>query len=279
MAGARPAAGGPRADLCDGRSAILRAANALFLIGLLVALRRLGFGAPVLAVAGFNPMLYFYFIVQAHNDLPPMLLVVAGMAIARRRPVLGAFVAGAAGLVKIASSCWRCSRTRGGAARRHRRVFAAVLAAALAVSAAFGGSPYFHAMREVGRLQIATGPTRCTWRRWSCTSSSRRSPPARSRGGAAQRVRGAGGVRVQRDQHDRVSVVPGLVHSLRAAGAGVRGRVLHRLPAVAHAIDPHFSLLPSRSFALLVPYYLAIIVLVALALRRAFAQRTRIAAV
>lgn len=251
--------------------ALLRGANALYLIGLLVALRRLGFGAATLAVAALNPMLYFYFIVQAHNDLLAILLVAAGMVIARRRPVLGALVAGAAGLVKIAFMPIAVLAYAGRlGARTTIALFAGVSAAAVAISALAGGAPYFRAMAAVGHTQIAT------------RTDTLHLAAVILHAGVALVAAGALGAAVLRNAYaapaaysfSAISTIGYpwylgwcIPYALRVPGFAALFFIW--LPAIAHAIDPHFALLPQRTFALLVPYDLAIIVLVALHLRRA----------
>lgn len=55
----------------------------------------------VLALFAINPAIYYSFVIMGHNDLFAVLLVVAAMAVIARRPVLGAALAAASGLVKI----------------------------------------------------------------------------------------------------------------------------------------------------------------------------------
>jgi len=134
----------------------LRLCNVILLLGLLAALRGLGQPRHVVALVALNPMLYFYYVVQAHNDLLAIVLVVAGTAIADRRPLLGALVASTAGLVKIS---FVALATFAYAGRRDLRSSLLALGLSggmvLLISATFGGSDYFEAMRVMGLKQIA----------------------------------------------------------------------------------------------------------------------------
>ena len=134
----------------------LRLCNVAILLGMLAALGALRQPRGIIAVIALNPMVYFYYVVQAHNDLLAVALVVAGMAIAQRRPLLGALAASTAGLVKI---LFVALATFAYAGRRDLRfsllAFGLSAGLVLLISALFGGSDYFAAMYTMGIKQIA----------------------------------------------------------------------------------------------------------------------------
>ncbi len=244
---------------------VLRLCNAVFLLALLAALRRLGFARPLLAVVALNPMLWFYYVVQAHNDLMAILLVVAGAALARRRPLLGALVAGAAGLVKITFVALAVLAYAGRRAPRTTIAYLALaVAAAAALSAAFGGADYLHAMLSAGHQQIAA-----------------RSDALHAVGVVLHLcVAAVAGIAllwaVLRGEFvwpatygfSAISTIlypwyfgwciPYALRVPRFAAA-----FFITLPALAHALDPHFSLYERHTFAVLDPYYAVVLALVA----------------
>ena len=136
---------------------VMRTLNIAFLILLLVALRRLLLPNPVLVLVALNPMILYYYIVEAHNDIGAILLVVVGMVIARKQPWLGAIVAGAAGLTKV-TFAFIASAALG---RRNLPVALAQSAIVVAVtvfgSALFGGPNYVHVMIGTGRWMVYGG--------------------------------------------------------------------------------------------------------------------------
>jgi hypothetical protein len=257
---------------------ILRAVNAAFLIGLLVALRRLGFDRATIAVVALNPMLFFYFVVQAHNDLLPILLVAAGMAVARQRPLLGALIAGAAGLVKIAFVAVAVAAYAG---RRGPRAtlayFALSLALTVAAGALFGGFDYLRAMAFVGHEQIANHVDAL-----HVAAASLHAVVALIAAGALVLAVARGTFSAPASYS--FSAISTIVYpwylgwcipyALRVPGFAATFFIA--LPAVTHLIDPHFSLYETHTFAVLAPYYIAIIVMVA---REVWLARARRAAV
>ena len=127
---------------------VLRIFAVILVAALIYILRKSGLKDGVLAVIALNPFIYFYFVVEVHNDLLALVLIFAGMALARRRPILGAMVAGAGALVKIpyalgATLAFDRSRTP------LRLMFVQLgiaLATIIVVSTIFGGMPYWHAL-------------------------------------------------------------------------------------------------------------------------------------
>jgi hypothetical protein len=84
--------------------------------------------------------------------------VLAGAAIARKRPIAGAIVAGCAGLVKLSFTLIAIFGLNLRTSLSKRLVQIGVLAAVVVfVSAAFGGAPYLHAMLQTGSAQFERG--------------------------------------------------------------------------------------------------------------------------
>ena len=261
---------------------VLRICNVVFLIALLAALRQLGFARPLLAVVALNPMLWFYYVVQAHNDLMAILLVVAGAALAQRRPLLGALVAGCAGLVKITFVALAVLAYAG-----RRRPPATILYLALslaltaAVSAAFGGADYLHAMLATGHEQLAArsdllhavgvvlhlcvaavAGIALLW----AIARGEFAPPA---------TYGFSAISTIFYPWYLGWCIPYALRVPRFAAW-----FFIALPALAHALDPHFSLYERHTFAVLDPYYAVVLVFVVrhlwLARRRGGAERVEV---
>jgi hypothetical protein len=136
---------------------ILRAFNAIWLCALIVVIQRLGASSATLVALGMNPALYYYFIVQAHNDLLPVLLVVYGILVSRRSPILGSCIAGAAGLMKVTFgliALAACPRRQ--TVWRTLEYLAAVIAVVALGSAVFGGGPYFQSLSYIGHAQATS---------------------------------------------------------------------------------------------------------------------------
>jgi hypothetical protein len=244
--------------------AILRAFNVLWLLALLLAIRRLRAGQETVAIVALNPALYFYYVIEAHNDLLPILLVTVGMAIARRRPLLGAIVAGASGLMKLT---FVLIATFAYAGREKPRQCLAYLCVVIAIttvgSVLFGGGNYLHAMTIVGHDQIAS-----------------RSDASHAVGAILHACVAAvaviatiaamfGGIFLAPATYSFSAIstiiypwylgwcIPYALRVQSFAAVFFIG-----LPALSHLIDPHFSLYPAHTFAILDAYYIVIIVLV-----------------
>ena len=141
---------------------------------------------------------------------------------------------------------------------------AASLAVTAVVSWVFGGAAYLHAMTEVGHMQIAT-----------------RADLPHLFAASLHAVLAAIAAAAIVAAVARNAFVAPAAYSFSAISTIVypwylgwcipyavriptfTGVFFVSLPAIAHLIDPHFSLSPARSFALLVPYYAVVIVLVA----------------
>ncbi len=136
---------------------VMRAFNIVFLIALVAALRRLRMPNCVLVLVALNPMLWYYYVVEAHNDIGAILLVVIGMLVARKNAWLGAVVAGAAGLIKIPFALIAS------AAMGRRNVFlslsqtAVIVALTIAGSSLFGGFHYLNSVIGTGQWMVFQG--------------------------------------------------------------------------------------------------------------------------
>ncbi len=64
-------------------------------------LRKLGLRLPEIALFALNPAIVFQFVVDAHNDIFPLLLALLATAFAAGRPWLALALAVAAGSMKI----------------------------------------------------------------------------------------------------------------------------------------------------------------------------------
>jgi hypothetical protein len=120
------------------------------------ALRRLDANPGTLAVVALNPFLYFYFVIEMHNDLLAIVLILAGAAIARRNLLLGSIVAAGAGLVKITFVLFATLALDRSRLSPQRMLlgFTAIVTTVGVVSAVFGGLPYLDAMLHTGTMQF-----------------------------------------------------------------------------------------------------------------------------
>jgi hypothetical protein len=119
--------------------------------GLMLVLGRLcwvyGRSRALTAAVLLNPMLWMQFVVNAHNDLLAVTLVVSGVALAAgRRPVWAVLPIAAGGLVKLPFLILGAVAFGRLGARRAIFYSAGAVALALAVSALLGGGPYFEAL-------------------------------------------------------------------------------------------------------------------------------------
>lgn len=163
-----------------------------------------------------DPGLYYYYVVQAHNDLTAIFLVVAGTAIAARKPLLGAFVAGAAGLIKIVFAYVAVLALNARSPRRITYGQLAVILTLVAGGSLLGGSGYLHAMsavamRQYGAQHDAVHRVDFGLRVVLAALSDRVRCGRRFPGC----VFPFGAVYVLRPERDRLPVVPGLGHPLR----------------------------------------------------------------
>lgn len=122
----------------------IRIVNVAFLLAAAAAIRLLRFPRRVQLAFALNPMIWFYDVVNAHNDIMTISLCLLAIAVVRRFPGLAIVLVAAAGAIKISYlliGCIAFARLRA----RGRVVIATVLAglASLLISWLLGGSAYF----------------------------------------------------------------------------------------------------------------------------------------
>ncbi|MFN2461504.1 MAG: hypothetical protein ABR591_12595 [Candidatus Velthaea sp.] len=135
-------------------------------MGVLVAgLRGLGFGAAVLAIVFLNPGLVENFVVDGHNDLAAIALVVAAMSCAKRNVPIAFVLALGAGLIKAQYGVMALLTFAALPALRARLSLTALLAVAIAAVSIIGGGRAYagalvyhaghHGMHSAGITSIA----------------------------------------------------------------------------------------------------------------------------
>jgi hypothetical protein len=136
----------------------LRALSALLFVALVLLLRAYGLPARALVLVVLNPALYFEFVLNGHNDLLPVTVVVAAAIVARTRPAIAAALVAAAALVKIPYVLLGLPVLRGIVDARSRwSACIATVIAALGVSWLAGGRAYFDALsRYVSTSHLET---------------------------------------------------------------------------------------------------------------------------
>ena len=141
---------------------VLRIFAVVLIAGLVYALKKCGANNGTLAVVALNPFLYFYFVVEVHNDLLALVLIFAGMAISTRRPVAGAILAGAGALVKLPyalGTTLAFDRSRQSLRTMVIQLGVAILTILIA-SIAFGGAAYWHALSYHATSEFGVGDAR-----------------------------------------------------------------------------------------------------------------------
>lgn len=133
---------------------IMRGFNIAFLLAMFLAMWRLGLPARALALAILNPMLWYYYVVEAHIDVGGILLIVIGMVLAQKRPWLGAVVAGTAGLIKITFTAIAGAAIAGRNPRSSFARLGIVLIITLMGSLLMGGDNYVRALLDIGHAQV-----------------------------------------------------------------------------------------------------------------------------
>lgn len=139
-----------------GKALALRIFGAILILALIGALRALRVSPAILWAVALNPMLWFQFVVNAHNDLLAVVLLVAALAaVERRAPWLAVVLVAAAGAVKLpflALGVVVFARTP---KLEWRLAYAAAaVALTLGVSYLFGGTPYFDSLMATGRSRL-----------------------------------------------------------------------------------------------------------------------------
>ena len=131
------------------------------LLGLLVVLARaLGAGRAALCALALNPMLWFQFVTNAHNDALAIVLVVGALVAVERRVLwLAVLLIAAAGAVKVPFLVLGIVVFGRHRDRRTGIVAAAAsVALAVGVSATYGGHAYLDALLATGRGRVVWGP-------------------------------------------------------------------------------------------------------------------------
>lgn len=133
-----------------------RLAGAASVFAVAVALFRLRVSRPVLLTFLLNPMVWMQYVVDGHNDLWPVALVLFGRLYAHR-PLIACIFGGLAGAAKLPFLVVCCltgaDRPRSG---ERLRIAAGSLGIAVAISAVAGGPAYLHAIEVVRRTYPAS---------------------------------------------------------------------------------------------------------------------------
>lgn|GEM_PF-1464019 len=143
-----------------GKIVALRLFGIILLAALVALARALGAGRAVQYAIALNPMLWFQFVTNAHNDLLAIVLVVGALLAVERRFIwIAIALVAAAGAVKLPFLVIgvvvfaRCRNRRASTAAA-----VAAVSLAIAVSAAFGGHPYLEALLATGTGRVAHAP-------------------------------------------------------------------------------------------------------------------------
>jgi hypothetical protein len=139
-----------------GKALALRLFGAFLILALVAALRALRVSPAILWAVALNPMLWFQFVVNAHNDLLAIVLVVAALAaVERRAPWLAVALLAAAGAVKLPFLVLGVVIFARTPKLEWRLAYAtAAVTLALGVSYLFGGAPYFDSLVSTGRSRL-----------------------------------------------------------------------------------------------------------------------------
>ncbi|MBD5657688.1 MAG: hypothetical protein IAI50_21305 [Candidatus Eremiobacteraeota bacterium] len=131
----------------------LRALGVLAFAATLVALRLLGFPAISLAVVALNPALVSNYVLDGHNDLVAVALVLWAMVLVERSAIAAIAFGVLAGAVKLPFLAIAALAFTTIASRRVRvACIAALVVAGIAVYAAFGGRGFVLAVQTTSRL-------------------------------------------------------------------------------------------------------------------------------
>lgn len=123
---------------------VLRVANVAFIVIAFLLIRIMNLPRRVQIAFGLNPMLWLYFVVNAHNDIIAIVLCFSAIAIVRRYPRYAIAIIATAGAIKISYlviGCCAFARLRS----RTHLLFAASAAVLLSLSISWviGGHGYF----------------------------------------------------------------------------------------------------------------------------------------
>ncbi len=130
-----------------GKLLAFRALSLALFVALIALLRACGLPPRILAIAALNPGLQLQFVVDAHNDILPVVFVVAAAAIVRRMPYAASGLIVAAALVKLPYALAGLPVLAAMYPARGRYAAAMVVVAASAALSWFaGGAAYAHAL-------------------------------------------------------------------------------------------------------------------------------------
>jgi hypothetical protein len=127
----------------------LRIFNAALFASLVLLLRADGLPVRTLSLIALNPALSFEFVLNGHNDLLPVTILVAAAAVTRAQPIAGTALVAAAALVKapyVLLGLPVLARIADARTRWSLCILAA--AVALALSWLAGGPPYLRALTK-----------------------------------------------------------------------------------------------------------------------------------
>jgi hypothetical protein len=131
----------------------LRVFGTVLLVALAALVARLEHSRALTAAVLLNPMLWFQYVSNAHNDLLGLALLVAALAlVAAGRPWLATLFVAAAGLVKFPFMFVGAVAFARLGPRRALLYAGTGIVLALALSALFGGRPYLDALLVTGKL-------------------------------------------------------------------------------------------------------------------------------
>jgi hypothetical protein len=138
---------------------VLRATGAVLLGVLTLLTARIGRSRALTAAVVLNPMLWFQYVSNAHNDLLAICLLVGAVALVERsRPMVAMLLVAAAGLIKIPFVILGTVAFARQGARRAALFAAGAIVTCLALSALLAGRPYYDALRISGGLDGASQP-------------------------------------------------------------------------------------------------------------------------
>jgi len=131
----------------------LRIFGVVLIAAMFVLARALGAGRATQWAIALNPMLWFQFVTNAHNDAMAIVVMLgAVLAVARRRPWIAVALIAAAGLIKFPFLIIGMIVFVRGSTRSAAIAYgAAAVALCIALSAAFGGHPYLDALLATAR--------------------------------------------------------------------------------------------------------------------------------
>ena len=111
-----------------------------------VALKRLGFAAPLLAVVFLDPEIVFNYVVEGHNDVLAVAAILAAMALWKHNRIAAIVLAIAAGTIKAPYALLALLVSADESRLVRRLQFASIIAVGTVAVSVAGGAPYLHAL-------------------------------------------------------------------------------------------------------------------------------------